>query len=153
MKTNIFSVRVCTHPHTTWTVEYKAQNNTKPTVRTYTDKSVPATVLAFCNDESNHREVLSSATSVYYQKEETNVQTWETTPRPVTLTNEQWSLLTCYILMTTQHRKKEREAWESLAKETNEDGTPTFKNAASNAEFYEELETKLEEIRLAIDKI
>ena len=153
MKTNIFSVKVCTHPNTTWTVEYKAKNNSKPTVRTYTYKSVPATVLAFCNDESNRHEVLSSTASVYYRKEETNVQTWETTPRPVTLTNEQWSLLTCYILMTTQHRKKEREAWERLAKETEEDGTPTFKNAASNAEFYEELETKLEEIRLTIDRL
>ena len=77
--------------------------------------------------------------------------TWENTPRSVTLTNEQWIKLTCYILMTTQHRKGEREAWEKLAKETNDDGTPLFKNAASNAEFYRELEVELEAIRKAID--
>lgn len=72
------------------------------------------------------------------------------TERAVTLTNDQWNTLTCYLLMTTQHRKAEREAWESLAKETKEDGTPAFKNAASNARYYAELETKLEVIRKAI---
>lgn len=79
--------------------------------------------------------------------------TWENTPRTVTLTNEQWCKLTCYILMTTQHRKGEREAWEKLAKETNDDGTPLFKNAASNAEYYRTLEIELGEIRRAIDAI
>lgn len=74
------------------------------------------------------------------------------TLRTVTLTNDQWSTLTCYLLMTTQHRKGEREAWEKLATETNADGSPKFKNAASNAQYYAELEQALEEIRLEIDK-
>lgn len=77
--------------------------------------------------------------------------TWENTKRTVTLTNEQWSTLTCYLLMTTQHRKGEREAWEALAKETNADGTPKFKHASSNASYYAELEKKLEVIKKAID--
>lgn len=65
----------------------------------------------------------------------------------VELTNEQVNTLVCYILMTTQHREKEREAWKELSKEMNEDGTPKFKNAKSNAEYYADLEFKLEEIR------
>lgn len=65
----------------------------------------------------------------------------------VELTKEQVNTLVCYILMTTQHREKEREAWEELSKEMNEDGTPKFKNAKSNAEYYADLEFKLEEIR------
>lgn len=80
------------------------------------------------------------------------VKAWENEERAVTLTNDQWNTLTCYILMTTQHRKGEREAWESLAKETNEDGTPKFKNAASNAKYYADLEKKLEVIRNVIDR-
>lgn len=69
----------------------------------------------------------------------------------VELTKEQVNTLTCYILMTTQHRKGEREAWEELSKEMNEDGTPKFKNAKSNAEYYADLEFKLEEIRNVLD--
>lgn len=80
------------------------------------------------------------------------MKSWENTERSVTLTNEEWSLLTCYLLMTTNHRKDEREAWERLSTEMNEDGTPVFKNAASNAKFYADLEPKLEKIRNAIDR-
>lgn len=69
----------------------------------------------------------------------------------VELTQEQVNTLVCYILMTTQHREKEREAWEELAKEMNEDGTPKFKNAKSNAEYYAKLEEKLTEIKIILD--
>lgn len=69
----------------------------------------------------------------------------------VELTKEQVNTLVCYILMTTQHREKEREAWEELSKEMNEDGKPKFKNAKSNAEYYADLEFKLEEIRNVLD--
>lgn len=69
----------------------------------------------------------------------------------VELTKEQVNTLVCYILMTTQHREREREAWEELSKEMNEDGTPKFKNAKSNAEYYADLEFKLEEIRNVLD--
>lgn len=69
----------------------------------------------------------------------------------VELTQEQVNTLVCYILMTTQHREKEKEAWEELAKEMNEDGTPKFKNAKSNAEYYTKLEEKLTEIKIILD--
>lgn len=79
------------------------------------------------------------------------VEEWGQKERAVTLTNDQWQTLTCYILMTTQHRKGEREAWESLAREVNDDGSPRFKNAAANAEYYAELEEQLQEIKNIID--
>jgi hypothetical protein len=80
------------------------------------------------------------------------MDTWENTKKAIELTNEQWNTLTCYILMTTTHRKEEREAWQKLAAETDENGKPKFKNAASNARYYENLEKTLEDIRNAIDK-
>lgn len=69
----------------------------------------------------------------------------------VELTQEQVNTLVCYILTTTRHREKEREAWEELAKEMNEDGTPKFKHAESNAEYYAKLEEKLTEIKIILD--
>lgn len=71
--------------------------------------------------------------------------------KTVELTKDQLNTIVCYILMTTQHRKSEREAWEKLAQEKNEDGTPAFKNAQSNAEYYAELETKLTTIKEILD--
>ena len=64
----------------------------------------------------------------------------------VTMSTEDWNSLVCYIIMTSHHRKSEREAWETLAKEVNEDGSPVFKNAAANAAYYDELEAKLDRI-------
>ena len=69
----------------------------------------------------------------------------------VELTQEQVNTLVCYILTTTQHRKGEREAWEELSKEINEDGTPKFKNAESNARYYAKLEEELTEIKEILD--
>lgn len=77
---------------------------------------------------------------------------WEDKKAEVTLTNSQWSLLTTYILMTTQYRKGEAEAWESLSKETNENGLPMFENAKSNADFYKRLNSELEVIKKEIDE-
>ena len=71
--------------------------------------------------------------------------------RTITLTDEQANLLTCYILMTTNYRKGEKEAWESLATETVEDGSLKFPKAPSNAKFWEETEAQLTEIRKIID--
>ena len=50
---------------------------------------------------------------------------------PVVLTGKLWTSLTTYLLMSTKYRERERDTWNELAKETNEDGTPTFKNAQS----------------------
>lgn len=71
--------------------------------------------------------------------------------KTVTMTHEQWTTLTCYILMTTQHRKGEKEAWEKLSKETDECGIPAYPNATGNARFWAEMEDKLDEICKIID--
>ena len=79
---------------------------------------------------------------------EAKVTAWEMEPKTITLTNGQWSSLNIYILMTTQHRKNEREAWEKLAKDLA--GEKVAETAASNAQFYADLEGELEAIRKAI---
>lgn len=71
--------------------------------------------------------------------------------RTVTLTNELCSMLQCYILMTTNHRKDEIKAWEELAQEKDENGAPKFKNAASNAQFWRDMEIQLQQIYTAAD--
>ena len=64
----------------------------------------------------------------------------------VELTLEQINLIECYIMVTTNHRKKEREAWEELAKLTKDDGTPEIPVAKGNAQWYTELDPRLDEI-------
>lgn len=54
-----------------------------------------------------------------------------------TLTAEQCSKLSLYILMTTKTREGEAEAWEKLAEEKKEDGSPKYIHAADNAQFGE----------------
>lgn len=81
----------------------------------------------------------------------TEAISWEQQPKTVTLTNELCSMLQCYILMTTNHRKGEIEAWEKLAQETDENGEPKFKNAASNAQFWRDMEIQLQQIYTALD--
>ena len=76
---------------------------------------------------------------------------WEEQERTVTLTNELCSMLQCYILMTTNHRKDEIKAWEELAQEKDENGAPKFKNAASNAQFWRDMEIQLQQIYTAAD--
>ena len=72
--------------------------------------------------------------------------------KPVELTADQLNTLVCYILMTTNYREREREAWKSLAQETDENGQIKFKNAQSNYEYFTNLETELTEIRKILDK-
>jgi hypothetical protein len=64
---------------------------------------------------------------------------WRRKERSVTLTNDQWSRLVCYLHLTTKHREGERDAWQNLAQEKNADGTPKFKNASSNAAYWQEV--------------
>lgn len=71
---------------------------------------------------------------------------------PVVLTEKLWSALTSYLLMSTNYREREWDAWNDLAKETNKDGTPTYKNAQSNADFWKELIEELGVIQKAIDE-
>lgn len=70
----------------------------------------------------------------------------------VQLPNKLWSHLTSFLLMTTNYRKGEAEAWDKLAKETEEDGTPSFKHAASNASFWREMEVYMSDVRKAVDE-
>jgi len=51
--------------------------------------------------------------------------------RTVTLTADQWNTLYFYLLTSTKYRNGEIEAWERLALETNEDGSPKFIHAAA----------------------
>lgn len=76
---------------------------------------------------------------------------WEQTPKAVTLTNDEWCTLTTYLLMSTGYREREMEAWEKLSKEMNPDGTPRFENAKGNAEYWQDMIARLEQIRLKID--
>lgn len=62
--------------------------------------------------------------------------------KSITLTYEQINLLVCYILITTNYRKGEAEAWERLAQEQ-----PNNKTFRSNAEWYKDLSRRLEEIK------
>lgn len=86
-----------------------------------------------------------------FTKIDTEAISWEQQPKTVTLTNELCSTLQCYILMTTKHREDELKAWEELAQETDENGAPKFKNAASNAEFLRDMEPQLQQILEALD--
>ena len=63
-----------------------------------------------------------------------------------TLTAEQCSKLSLYILMTTKTREGEAATWEKLAEEKKEDGSPKYIHAADNAQFWRELDADLREI-------
>ena len=66
--------------------------------------------------------------------------------RSYKLTIEQSNLLVCYILMTTNYRKSEAEAWEQLAKEY--PGNETYR---SNAKYFNDLSRRLDEIKDILD--
>ena len=82
----------------------------------------------------------------------TQAQTeWKDEQRAVTLTNEDWNSLTCYLLMTTQYREGERDTWRKLAEETDDSGNPVYKNARKNADFWQRQIELVERVRSAID--
>lgn len=71
--------------------------------------------------------------------------------KTITLSHDQATKLVCYLLLTTNYRKGEREAWETLAAEREEDGTPSYPKAQSNADYWAELDRDLEAIRKIIN--
>jgi len=73
--------------------------------------------------------------------------------RTVTLTNADWSSLTCYILMTTKHREGELESWRNLAQEKDKDGKVKFSNAENNVTFWEGMIKDINRIRTTIDGV
>lgn len=77
---------------------------------------------------------------------------WEKKIKAVEMTNEQWSRLTTYLIMTTQYREKEYKAWKELAEEKDENGNKMFQNAESNAEYWKELIKDIEMITKIIDR-
>lgn len=81
-----------------------------------------------------------------------SLEEWQREEKTVTLTRGQWSTLTTYLLMSTNHRKGEAKAWADLSEEKNEDGSVKYKNAASNAAFWREMIEDLENIRRKIDE-
>jgi hypothetical protein len=95
--------------------------------------------------------VISVAKRAELVDDNTEAISWEQQPKTVTLTNELCNMLQCYILMTTNHRKGEIKAWEELAQEKDENGAPKFKNAASNAQFWRDMEIQLQQIYTAAD--
>ena len=84
-------------------------------------------------------------------KQEKRLKEWKQKEVAITMTNDQWSTLSTYLLMSTNHRKGEKEAWENLAKEKDEEGQPKFKSAANNAEFWKEIIDRIENIIKVID--
>ena len=58
--------------------------------------------------------------------EDEQVEAWGRMERTVTLTNDQWNRLVCYIHLTTKHREGERDSWQSLAEEKNADGNAAY---------------------------
>lgn len=70
----------------------------------------------------------------------------------IEMTRDQLNTLVFYILTTTKYRKSEAEAWSELANETDENGQPKYPNAKSNAQYYQDLECKLEEITKILDR-
>lgn len=83
--------------------------------------------------------------------EDEELAAWGRQERSVTLTNDQWSRLVCYIHLTHKHREGERDAWASMAQEKKPDGTPLFKTAASNAEYWQEVIDDLERMLPKLD--
>lgn len=79
------------------------------------------------------------------------MKAWADQERAVTLTNDEWNTLTCYLLQTTRHRADERDAWLSLAEEKNLDGTPKFPNAPKNAAYWQEVIDTMERIIPKLD--
>ena len=73
-----------------------------------------------------------------------DMKEWSQQTRTVTMTNEEWNSLYCYLIGTIRHIEGEQEAWEKLAQEKKEDGSPKFPNAASNAEYYRQIREKLD---------
>lgn len=71
----------------------------------------------------------------------------EAKEKTITLTYDEVSILSCYILMTTKYREGEAEAWDRLATETEPDGSPKFPKAKSNAQFWRDMEEQLNIIR------
>ena len=64
----------------------------------------------------------------------------------VTLTEKQIDKLKCYLNMQKQTRIREQNSWAESAKEKNPDGTPKYKHAENNAQWWQETNAALDEV-------
>lgn len=86
------------------------------------------------------------------QAEERQKEKFEGQRISADLLESQWSALICYLLMSTNYRERERNAWKELSQERADDGvTPKYKHAASNTAFWDEMIKSLDEIMEKID--
>lgn len=78
---------------------------------------------------------------------------WGERERAVTLTNDEWNRLRCYLLMTTKHREGERDAWAKLAEEKDASGAPVFPSAAANVEYWNKMVEFIDAVGEKIDGV
>lgn len=78
---------------------------------------------------------------------------YEDKVRFIPLTGRQKNDLYCYILMTTKHAENERDAWERLSKELDDQGKPEFPNAESNFRFWVDMVKKIETISRILENV
>jgi hypothetical protein len=83
--------------------------------------------------------------------EDERVEAWGRQERSVTLTNNDWNRLVCYLHLSSKYRERERDAWLDMAQEKNPDGTPRIKTAASNAAYWQEIIDDLERMLPKLD--
>ena len=107
-------------------------------------------------EPADHEEQIAAADLDEMHKneepdEDEQLAAWGRQERSVTLTNDQWNRLVCYLHLTTKHREGERDSWQGLAQEKNEDGTPVFKSAASNAAYWQEVIDSLDAMLPKLD--
>ena len=70
----------------------------------------------------------------------------------IELTEQQVKTLDIYLHMTTNHRKRELESCESMAKELDDNGNVKFPKMADNAKFWKETIEEIKEIQKVIEK-
>jgi hypothetical protein len=85
------------------------------------------------------------------ETEKARLKEWREEKKTVTLTKGEWNSLTTYLHMSCCYREGEKAAWEKLEAEKNDNGTPKFKHAASNARFWGEMIDTLKTVRQKID--
>lgn len=78
---------------------------------------------------------------------------WKDKKRSVTLTNGEWSGLSVFLLMSTHFREQERDGWRKLAEERDEFGNVVFRNAESNADFWQSQIDLIAKVQNALNDI
>lgn len=101
--------------------------------------------------KADYEKVLEYLETIFADAEEADNTPWEERQVAVSLTNKEWSRLRCYLLMTTHYREDEMEACKRLSEEREPDGTPTYPNMASNAQFWKDMIDLIEFVGNKID--